>query len=211
MIKRIGLDLDCTFADFMSGAIPKMREMFGVEPKEGSKPSRIEQVMGLVPKGPTNKWDKLGIDRDNYQKLKEVKDKLYLEGNLFRTLPLLENDSPDLTNYLKENGYKIYFITARDRHPIIVKDTIYWLENNNFHFDDVFFSDEKHFICDKLDIQTMVEDHPQEILPCLSKGINVIAMSQEWNAGLDLSTAVGRFQRIISWKEIPSLLETKGF
>ena len=207
MIKRIAIDLDNTVADFMAGAIPKMEEVFGLKVQDTSKINRIEEAFGLKPKI-GSKWDKLGVDKDDYEKVLKIRQTLYVQGRLFRDLPLIENDSWLLTKHLFEEGYKVYFMTARTPHPVIIEDTWGWLEKHGFFFDDVFFTDFKGNLCQALDIPTIVEDERWQILACLEKGVNVIAMAQDWNGELPLTEEHrGKFHRVKSWREMPTLIK----
>lgn len=215
MIKRVAIDLDNTVADFMAGAIPLMEEKFGLKVQQTTKINRIEEAFGLKPKH-GSKWDKFGIDAQDYERLLEIRRTLYIDGHLFKHLPMLEPDSWRLSKHLWRSGYKVYFITARTRHPTIVEDTLCWLHCNNFKFNDVFFVDDKSSLCQDMDIPVIIDDEPGQITFCRSKGIHVIAMAQDWNAELPIPVLaegcprLGEYARVSSWKEVPDYMSKWG-
>jgi 5'(3')-deoxyribonucleotidase len=196
-VKRIAIDLDNTIADYMAVAVPILRERYGLGPSYDRKINKIEEIFGLTPA----------------TRPAGMQEKIYIKGHLFRRLPPLEKDINKLSWCLKDMGFKIYVITARDKHPVIVEDSLFWLQENNFYFDDVFFIQDKAQLCELLDIPIIIEDELGQAISCLRKGIDVILRNQPWNVDfiLDKSRHLkekqGRLFRIDSWREVLSITE----
>lgn len=193
-MRRIGIDLDGTVADYMAGAIPALKHHYGLEPDFNVQAYTIEEVFGLTKETrPPN-----------------MRQTLYVEGNLFARLPQLEVDNNLLTLFLrKELGpdLKIYFVTARDNHPVIMKDTRYWLSQNTETFDDAFHVQDKAGFCKMAGIQVMIEDEVRQIVGLLEAGIDVIMRDQPWNQHLPadphgLEDQKGRLTRVHNWREM---------
>lgn len=196
-IKRIGIDLDNTVADFMSGAAPLIEEHYGLKPDLTKEAYSIVEVFGItkgeLPPG--------------------MKDKLYEGLHLFNNLPLLEKDINLLPRriYLQmaiphQIDTKIYFITARPASPIVMEDTIHWLEKNHFYFDDVFFVEDKLRLCQDMKIDVMLDDEKRQVVGLAAAGINVVLRDQPWNRQV---SSTKNLVRVFNWRE--SLEATKEF
>lgn len=199
MLNKIGIDLDNTVADFLTGAAPLIKELYGLEP-DWSKPAfSIEEVFGI----------------NDSNRPKDMRRRLYVEKNLFRALPRLEQDNHALPRLLLEGGFhKIYFITARDAHPVIVKDTLHWVRHNMDHFDDVFHVDKKAEFCKHAGISAMIEDEVRQAIPLLEAGVNVVLMDRPWNRHIPvdphgMEDQKGRLIRVESWRQ--ALVAAKEF
>jgi len=210
-VKRIGIDLDNTIADFMTGAAPKLKEILGIEPTNLSDSWTIEEAFGLVKHkiDPSKcKWEQLGVDDADRARLKEIRKTLYIEHHLFRDLPPIDNNARVLTDTLHMMGYRIYFITARTPHPVIVEDTYTWLHHNRFtdYYTDLFFTPEKAKLCSMMDIPLMIEDERMQITQCLLSGINVIGRAQPWNKTVNFAGCMeedhGKYFRVKTMEEI---------
>ena len=194
--KRIGIDLDGTVADYMAGAIPVLKEHYGLEPDWNIKAYRIEEVFGLTPETrPVN-----------------MREHLYEELHLFRDLPKKEPDIELLTQLLYSRGYKVYFITARTGHPIIREDTKYWLDKHEFKYDDIFHVEEKGQLCKLMRIHIMLEDEVMQIGDLQRNKINVVVPDQPWNQHLPedphhLERKRGRIRRVYNWREADAAIE----
>ena len=200
MIQRIAIDLDNTVADYMAGAAPKMRDIFGFRPQPDCKDCTAEELLGFPKKSPAqilDKWGSLGYEDLD---IGEVRTKLYVEGRLFRDLPMIEPDTHQLTHKLRQSGYKIYIITARTPHPTIVSDTISWLNKYFFEYTDVFFTPDKGALCKALDIPIILEDDRHQIIRCLDRGVKVVARAQPWNEGI--KSLPGQFVRADTWQDM---------
>jgi len=193
-LKRIGIDCDGCVADYMAGAIPALKEHYGLEPNYEVKAYTIEEVFGLT--------------RDN--RPPNMRQTLYIEDNLFAKLPPLEAGNKELTSQLRTHlgpEVKIYFVTARDNHPVIVEDTRQWLKHHMDHFDDAFHVQNKAEFCKLAGIQVMIEDEVRQITELLHAGIDVIMRDQPWNQHLPvdphgLEDNKGRLTRVYNWREM---------
>jgi len=192
---KIGIDLDGTVADYLKSAIPFIKEMYGAEP-DFSKPAySIEEVFGFT----------------SETRPKDMRDRLYLEKHLFRALHRLEEDNNLLTSTLVReiSDLKVYFVTARDSHPIMIEDTHHWLQNNTDYFDDIFHVTQgpKSDFCISAGITVMIEDEVKQTLGLLEKGVNVICMDQPWNRNVEHTvppTSTGKIIRVSGWREAVS-------
>lgn len=192
-MRRIGIDLDGTVADYMAGAIPALKRHYGLEPNFAVEAYTIEEVFGLTTETrPPN-----------------MRQTLYIEDNLFARLPQLETDDHFLTSTLRRElgPINIYFVTARDNHPVIMSDTRHWLEQNTDTFDDAFHVQDKAEFCRMAGIQVMIEDEVRQIVGLLDAGIDVIMRDQPWNQHLPadphgLEDRKGRLTRVHNWREM---------
>lgn len=194
--KRIGIDLDGTVADYMAGAIPLLKEHYGLEPDWSRDAYRIEEVFGLTEEtSPPN-----------------FREHLYQELHLFRNLPKREPDIELHTHLLKSRGYKVYFITARTGHPIIRADTKDWLDEHNFEYDDIFHVEDKAELCRLMRIHVMLEDEVMQIGNLQRSNINIVVPDQPWNQRLPddphhLERKRGRIRRVYNWREADRAIE----
>lgn len=192
-MKRIGIDCDGVVADYMAGAVPALKKHYGLEPNFNTEAYTIEEVFGLT------------VDT----RPKNMRQTLYLENNLFAKLPPLEQDISSLTTQLVHAlgpDFKVYFVTARDNHPIIMDDTRQWLKRNIIHFDDVFHVQNKAEFCQLAGIQVMIEDEVRQIVGLQEAGVDVIMRDQPWNQHLPadphgLEDNKGRLTRVHSWRD----------
>ncbi len=58
----------------------------------------------------------------------------------------VKNGAKKLCDYLKEKGFKIVIISARpyEQHNRIFSDTLQWLNDNQIHYDAIYFEKDKH-------------------------------------------------------------------
>jgi len=193
-LKRIGIDCDGCVADYMAGAVPALEEKYGLKPDYSVEAYTIEEVFGLT--------------REN--RPPNMRQTLYIEDNLFAKLPVLEEGNKELTSQLWASlgpDLKIYFVTARDNHPVIMRDTREWLKLNTDQFDDVFHVQNKAEFCKLAGIQVMIEDEFRQITELLEAGIDVIMRDQPWNRHLPavprgLEDNKGRLTRVYDWREM---------
>lgn len=191
MTKRIGIDLDNTVADFIKGAAPLIQEMFGLVPNMERPAYSIEEVFGV----------------NKETRPERFRERLYFERRLFRHLPKMEENNHQLPTELQSVGVdKIYFVTARDNHPVVLEDTKYWVEENMEHHDDVFHTPDKAAFCQLAGIKVMIEDELRQIVPLVRAGIDVIVMDRPWNRDIPTEPLVmgnppGRIIRAWTWRE----------
>lgn len=131
-------------------------------------------------------WDILGVKREDLLNL--FFD--FYDHNLFENLSLIEGVIDAINNLSKKN--EVFFITAR---PFKIKDkTQKFLSENfpNISFTLIcssdFFNKEnntgfksKAEICQKLNIEVMVEDNKDYALDCAKKGIKSFLINKPWN------------------------------
>lgn len=188
--KRVGIDLDGTVANYLHGAVPLLKEHYGLVPNLAKPSYTIEEVFGL-----TKETRPPGM-----------RQLLYEELHLFRTLPKLEDDIEMLTVKLKQDGVKVYFVTARSGSHVIREDTWYWLEHNGFQFDDVFHTDRKADICKQARIRVMYEDEVGQLMDLQKARIDTVIRDQPWNTNLPrdphyLERKKGRQAHVRNWRE----------
>lgn len=191
-MKKIGIDLDNTVADYIKGMAPELKNLYGLEPDFSKNAYSIEEVFGI----------------DSTTRPPGMRQKLYIERRAFRKLPKLENDNHLLTQQLRDavDLLKIYFVTARSPHPVIIEDTRMWVEENTATYDDIFHVDSKATFCKMAGIQVMIEDEVRQILPLVQKGVHVVVMDQPWNRNIPadphgLEDHKGRIIRASNWAE----------
>ena len=179
----------------MAAAIPLLKEHYNLDPDFSKSVYRIEEVFGINPKA----------------RPEGLRELLYEGLNLFRNLPKLEEDIEQLTHKLAARvvDTKIYMITSRTPSRIIVEDTMYWLENHDFKFTDVFFTDDKASICEAAGIHVMIEDELGQVLSLVETNVGVVVRDQPWNSNGALShfEDKGRVKRAYNWQEMYNATE----
>ncbi|MFW6285984.1 MAG: 5' nucleotidase, NT5C type [Nanoarchaeota archaeon] len=141
----------------------------------------------------------------------------YILSELIKHLELNLNnfeivvDAKNVLKKLKNKGYKLYVITARNKE-LVSEKTIDWL---NFHFGENFFekilfSNEgknmrycKSEITKKYNIDILIEDEPNYATNCAELGIKVFLMDCPWNKKVVESN---NLTRIYNWIDIENLL-----
>lgn len=95
--------------------------------------------------------------------------------------------APEVIEKLKQEGNKIYLITARHDEEMpqeyygkIQDLTKQWLKNQNIKYDEIIFKKEKLQPCIENNIDVMIEDSPENIEK-LSKKIKVIKFDCQYN------------------------------
>ncbi len=190
-MKRVGIDLDGTVAHYLHGAIPLLKEHYGLEPDYDKVAYSIDEVFGLTDETrPPN-----------------LRKHLYEDLHLFRHLPMLERDTHQLSWEIQRTlGAKVYFITARSPTPVVEEDTLFWLTYNGFTFDNVFFTKDKAQLCREMKVNVMIEDEIKHLVGLIATGIDVVIPNQPWN-DLPLPNGPGRIVRIDNWREAVHAVE----
>ena len=196
-IKRVGIDLDNTVADYLSAAAPLLKEHYGLVPDFTIPTHKIEDVFGIT----------------SETRPPDMRKKLYEDLHLFRNLFLLEPDIHKLPQRIflqmamqHQVNTKIYFITARTPTPTIVEDTIEWLSKHQFHFDDIFFVGDKAALCEMMHIDVMIEDEPFQANKIVETETKVVLRDQPWNREVPSSD---NLVRVFNWRH--ALEATKEF
>lgn len=112
-----------------------------------------------------------------------------------RKMPIRENAATTI-NMLREEGHKVYFITARAlaNHDNLVGQLMRsilknWLRENRVEYDGIHFvsmsdsAEEKRKLCEQLQVDVMVEDDPKNIRE-ISKVCRVVCMLADYNKSL---------------------------
>ncbi len=197
---NIGIDID--------GVLTNMRKF---EIEEGIKYCEKTKIGGLVNSDAYSSTDMFNWDEET--------DFDFWKENIFKyaeTGEVMEGAANN-TKKLKEDGHKLYIITARwlanDEENAITKnnneirekmrETVKgWLRKNNIEYDKIIFSGEdksKHIIENKIDI--MIEDSPNN-LKQLSKLTKMICMDWNYNKEVDGE----KIYRCYNWDEIYSYI-----
>lgn len=189
MKKKIGIDLDGTVANFIVGASQVIKECFGHEPDLSKGFWGMDEIFDLVP-GTFHR---------------EIKNFIYQEKRLFRTLSKLEEDNHLLTSALYSDvpGLQVHFVTARPTLIEVVEDTRFWIKENGFLCHGIHHADDKASLCVEKGISVMIEDQVNHITDLSDKGIDVIVMDQPWNRDLnqELHEQKARIRRVNNWRE----------
>lgn len=88
----------------------------------------LKEIKSIIPYG-------------NYKKLKES-----YRMSSYKNNAIPKDGAKELLNYLKDNEYLIYIITARPLFKYnLLENTILWLKNNNLIYDYIYCSQKKDF------------------------------------------------------------------
>ena len=119
--------------------------------------------------------------------------------------------APEIIRKLKEEGNKIYLITARDDDEMpeehygeIQSITKEWLKKHNIIYDEIIFKKEKLQPCIENNIDIMIEDSPENIEK-LSKQIKVIKFDCRYNKDIENEKVTTAY----SWYHIYGLIKEK--
>jgi len=110
----------------------------------------------------------------------------------------------EIINKLKDEGYEIYFITARNNH--YYKDaygiTYRWLKEKGFKFDKLIIDSKyKDIECEKLGITHFIDDSIDHVNKIMSKNIKGYVFTSYYNIKFNIEN------RVSSWKEIYDLIK----
>lgn len=116
--------------------------------------------------------------------------------------------APEAIEKLRQEGHKIYLITARDHYGMppeylgeeqqITKD---WLKRNNIKYNKIIFETEKLEPCRENQIDVMIEDSPSNIQE-LSKHIKVIKFDCQYNKDVNNENVITAY----SWYHIYNII-----
>jgi len=121
--------------------------------------------------------------------------------------------APEVIEKLRQEGHKIYIITARDGYGMPIEHlgeeqeiTINWLKRNNIKYDKIIFESEKLQPCIENKIDVMIEDSPSNIEE-LSNEIKVIKFDCQYNKDVKNENVITAY----SWYHIYKIIkEMKG-
>ena len=92
--------------------------------------------------------------------------------------------SSEFLYYLKNKGFDIYIISARNL--LLRKYTNYWLKTNNIYYDKIIYSNDKLKATKDNNVDIMIEDSPKNLI-LLSQYIPMICMKTFYNEMIDNS------------------------
>lgn len=150
-----------------------------------------------------------GLSEKQYREYME----LYFPWNCKYNIP--EPGAPENIRLLKRN-HRISIVTARDDNysgkysgQEMKKDTIDWFNKYEIPYDDIFFaSHDKAKVCKENHIDILIDDDPNNIIPCADEGIPVIIFGHPYNESL-----IGYPNTIWrdNWTEIRELINNSYF
>lgn len=126
--------------------------------------------------------------------------------DLVSNLPAKEFAS-EVINKLKNEGNKIYIITARKNNDEWFSEnlkndveniTIKWLKQNNINYDEIHFNvDDKGLFCKNNNIDIMIEDDPHYIKKLINN-TKVFIFDCPYNRNIEFN----HIERVYSWYDI---------
>lgn len=189
---RIGIDLDETISDSISGIIKLHNEQYGTSlRREDFDHHDFAAALGVSKEEAKKRIDK-------FFSVTYVKEMPPAVGSL-RAIEAL-----------KAKGHELYIITGRGRSPEDVAHTEAWLEANfpnvfaGVHYANTLAPDgsvetrTKSEIAKTLGVEVIIDDLLEFALECAGAGMKVLLLDRPWNQGA-LPPLV---ERMYSWEEI---------
>lgn len=193
---RIGIDIDGVLTDG-GRFITEYGTKFCIENNYTYKIKQDEydgaKALGISPEAEEKFWNK-------YLKLyvQEVSPRAF---------------AAEIINKLKNEGYEIYLITARNEWGLIGDDygkmreyTAEWLKKNNIHYDKIVFTEGSklpYAIGNYIDI--MIEDSPKNIKEISTK-IPVLCYHCDYNANINCKNVT----RVYSWYDVYNRIKNRN-
>jgi len=181
----IGLDLDGVTARYVEGLRDAVAKALGITPEDvGGEPEDY---------GFSN-W------REMKDRFKELHTGGVAEG-LYRKLAIFEGASEILWK-LSDEGDEIGVVTSRfvkhRQNGIVVRDTAYWLDDNNVPYRDLcFLRDKTRFLAD-----VYLDDAPHNIEAFQAAGRYVIIFDAPYNRHLE-------GDRAYNWNDVYALIQKR--
>lgn len=126
------------------------------------------------------------------------KEENFILENVLADIPLKEN-AKEVINKLYDEGYSIYFITARNKkeyHDPYVFSKNY-LDKNGIKYTKLYTEVfEKAKFCLENDIDILIEDSTKHLGECKSLGVNGLTIDNKFNKNFN------EFKRIYDWNEV---------
>lgn len=183
---NIGIDLDGVVCDLYPSVYPILQKMHGIDISK----TPIEKLQG--------KWEKeFNLSQEDIQKV-------FIEAcneGIYRTAAVYEETRKHLVNISRH--YNIFYVTVRDFHPAIKKDTFYWLDKNKLPYFRVVFTRSKHKIAEKEDFQFFMDDDPEMCNRVAKTRVPTWMFKRPWNKDAELDPLV---KLTDSWEEIEKML-----
>ncbi len=125
-----------------------------------------------------------GVTNEQYKKF--LNDYIFYYSTNVSIRPFAK----EIIEKLKQE-HEIYIITARDfttyenEYQIKMQEIVKkWLYDNGILYDEIIFSKNKDIICEKKEIDIMIEDSPENIIS-ISKNIPVLCYAQSYNRNIN--------------------------
>ncbi len=166
--RKIGIDIDGVVVNFMEGYLKfhnlKYKTFFN-----------LEDITHY------HLWE-CGIHSSRKNFIREILD--FQNSNEFGGLKLIEGAKFGLNEISKK--YRIYFITSRaiETKEKTIDFFYKHFPKNGYEFifsGEVYGGLAKSEICNKLQIEKMVEDNAEYALGCAKKGIKTLLLNKPWN------------------------------
>lgn len=179
---KIGIDCDDVIANFVQEMLKDRNEKIGTDHKyEDVVTYDLSSCLGTTPEYMTEYLRTLGTT------------------GFFKELPQIA-DSRMYMNRMKLAGHDLYIITSRS----CAKDTIDWLDEQKYSYDNVFLTPRKHEVSKALGLDFMIEDNPRHIKDISEQGVHVIVPNHPWNALVKESEYV---TKVNDWETINSIIK----
>lgn len=192
---NIGIDIDDTISETFESLIPYSQKYTIEDLKRKSNISLSGDLLDHFYIVHVNGWTE--------QEAIVFWEKYYPE--ILRNLNI-KKFSADVIKKLKEQGHKIYIITARwDMRADNVKEiTKQWLEQNNVEYDELITNaSEKWKIAQEKNIDIFIDDSFKN---CKSIADNTNAKVYLMNTKINEKLSDEKIKRVYSWPEVYSLV-----
>jgi uncharacterized HAD superfamily protein len=188
-IMRIATDLDEVIANFLAGFTNFYNDKYGTDLNESDFFSY-------------DFWKVTGGTKN--ETIEEIYD--FYKSEYFKNIKPVEGAIEGLERLNREN--ELFLITSRQDD--VMTETEEWIErhlpntftgiyNTNEHSENGFPVGKKSNICDKLDVDVMIEDSPAYAAECAESGRRVILMERPWNRDSKIPEGV---RTVSGWEEI---------
>ena len=180
---RIGIDIDDTICNTWEYIKPYFKSNFNID----------DNILN------ENNYSRtLNCSKEEYYSFfKEKKD------NIIHKITKKKDDNKKI-NKLKDEGHKIYLITARGNLDMKTpyETTKLYLQNNNIKYDKLCLNSlEKDIICHENKIDIFIDDSIKHCTIVSKLGIPVLLMDASYNKQCD------KFRRVNTWEEIYNIIK----
>lgn len=172
---HLGFDIDGVISDFVKTFIEIVKRKYGVVLK---RTDVYCHDLNLV----------LGITKKDGNQL--------IRCTLGEDLPV-NNGAKEAMERLREEGHKIFIITARPSNSIEMTKT--WLRHKGLPYTQLVQLNEGKKYLAKVKLDLIVDDNLEDALEWSQRTENVLVYDQPWNQTLNLKNLV---KRVHGWNEI---------
>ncbi len=187
---NIGIDIDDTISNTFEYTYPLSREYTRKICKR--EPKRIEDLSVI------NHHYVDAINEWNEDEANAFWDKNYIK--IVQNVIIKENVK-NILDKLRNEGHRIFFITARWDSPIfdIITETKTWLRKNQIEYDDLIVNAEnKDVIAKERNIDVFIDDSLENCIAVSKKGIKTFLVDSIPNKNVESP----EITRVFSWNEI---------